>query len=322
MGDTEKFSGQQSRDSVTNFTCAPQRETLVTTRIPLDQLAYIRVQGADAESFLQGQLSSDLRMVTAQRAQISSYSNPKGRMLAVLQVFRQGDTLVLELHRSVAEATLKRLRMFVLRSKVQLEDAGLPATGLLGAGAPQQLAALGLPIPAEPQDAAEQDGVVVIRRFGTQPRYSLHGRVDGLAALPAGNFDDWRRADLHAGVPTVYPQTRELFVPQMANLDLLGGISFNKGCYTGQEIVARLHYLGQLKRRMFLSRADAADVQPGTPVYDGAGDAQAVGEVVDAVAEEGTTLLTAVLQLNHATSERLALGATDGPRLSLPQALG
>ncbi|WP_240433451.1 CAF17-like 4Fe-4S cluster assembly/insertion protein YgfZ [Solimonas sp. K1W22B-7] len=256
------------------------------------------------------------------RAQLSSYSNPKGRMLAVLALFRHGNDTLLELHRSVAEPTLKRLRMFVLRSKVTLQDctAELPATGLVGESAAGWLESLGLPLPQEPMQSASRDGVVVIRRLGAEPRWSVHGPVAGLESLPAAGFEAWRRADLRAGVPTVYAETREMFVPQMANLDALGGISFNKGCYTGQEIVARLHYLGQLKRRMFLLRAAVA-AKPGEPVYDAAGDGQAVGEVVDAVADGDATLLTAVLQISHAGSEQLALAAIDGPRLGPAQAL-
>lgn len=294
----------------------------MNVRIPLHELAYIRVQGADAESFLQGQLSSDLRLLTPARAQISSYSNPKGRMLAVPTLFRHGNDIILELHRSVAEPTLRRLRMFVLRSRVTLQDdsTALPATGLIGAEAAGLLVALGLPAPEQPMDSAERDGIVVLRRLGATPRWSVHGRLAALDALPAAPWDAWRRADLQAGVPTVYAETRELFVPQMANLDALGGISFNKGCYTGQEIVARLHYLGRLKQRMFLLRSEAT-AQPGMPIYEAGGDGQSVGEVVDAVADGNGTLLTAVLQLAHAGSEQLALGAVDGPRLGRPEAL-
>jgi len=294
----------------------------VTLPIPLDDLAYFRAQGPDVDDFLQGQLSNDLRLLSASRAQLSSYSNPKGRMLAVFHLMRSGDAVLLEVHRSVAEATLKRLRMFVLRSKLTLEDAGLSALGLIGSEA---LQAQGLPVPPQPLDCLEHDGLLVLRRLGALPRYSVHGPAARIAALcaerPGGRPEDWKRAELQAGVPSVYPETRELFVPQMANLDVLGGISFDKGCYTGQEIVARLHYLGQLKRRMFLSRVDAAGVRPGTALYDRAGDAQAVGEVVDAVEENGRTLLTAVLQLTHAESSALSLGASDGPLLDRPQPL-
>lgn len=294
-----------------------------TLAVDLDELAYLRVRGADAVGFLQGQLSSDLRLLTPQRAQISSYSNPKGRMLAVLHLLRQGDDILIEVHRSVAEATLKRLRMFVLRAKLTIEDvsANFPAIGLLGPQAAGSLAALGWEAPAQPLDCAASGDVVIVRRLGQLPRYSVHGPAPALQALreslPAGRFDDWKHADLLAGVPTVYPETRELFVPQMANLDLLGGVSFSKGCYTGQEIVARLHYLGQLKRRLFLLQGETAEPRPGQPLY-AAGESQAVGEIVDSVPEAaGGSLASAVLQLSQAQAPQLHLGAPEGPPLRI-----
>ncbi|MFT4047916.1 MAG: hypothetical protein QM661_14655, partial [Solimonas sp.] len=141
--------------------------------------------------------------------------------------------------------------------------------------------------------------------------YTVLGARTPIAALraqlpAAGDATAWRRADIESGVPVVFMETRDHFVAQMANLDLLGGISFNKGCYTGQEIVARLHYLGQLKRRLFVARIDGAPPAPGSDVL-AAGEAnasgQAVGEIVDAVADGDGALASVVLQL----------GARDAP---------
>lgn len=292
--------------------------------LPIADLAYVRVQGPDAEGFLQGQLSNDLRLLTATQAQLAAYSSAKGRMLAVLLLFRHGDDIVLELHRSLLDSTLKRLRMFVLRSKVVLEDAGasLPALGLIGEDAASGLAAHGLPAPVAPLASASANGITIVRRLGALPRYSLHGPQEALQALqqglPPAEPLDWKRLDMLAGLPTVYPETSDHFVAQMANLDRLGGISFTKGCYTGQEIIARLHYLGQLKRRLFLGHSDVPAASPGQPVYSAGGGGQPVGEVVDAVADgEGRLLVSAVLQLSHAGSSSLALGAADGPALQL-----
>lgn len=292
--------------------------------LPLSGLAYVRVQGPDAEGFLQGQLSNDLRLLTATQSQLAAYSSPKGRMLAVLTLFRHGDDIVLELHRSLLDSTLKRLRMFVLRSKVTLEDAGssLPALGLIGEDAAALLVAQGLPAPSAPLESAGANGVTVVRRLGALPRYSLHGPRDALQGLqreltPADTLA-WKRLDLLAGLPTIYPETSDHFVAQMANLDRLGGISFSKGCYTGQEIIARLHYLGQLKRRMFLGHSPAATAVPGQPVYAAGDDGQAIGEVVDAVDDgNGRLLVLAVLQLGHAGSTPLALDSAGGPPLHL-----
>lgn len=296
--------------------------------VSLDELVYARVSGADAVSFLQGQLSSDLRQLRSGRAQISSYNSPKGRMLAVLHLIADGEAVLIELHRSIAEAVLKRLRMFVLRAKVTIEPTEVRALGFAGAGAQSALRALGLPVPAAPLDCAQDGDLRVLRRLGGAPRYSVLGtpaRIDALAARCPGAprpspatpsalpFAAWRRADIEAGVPVVYAETSDHFVPQMANLDLLGGISFDKGCYTGQEIVARLHYLGQLKRRLFVCRVDGTAPAPGSAIVDGEAAVPA-GEIVDAV-DGDSTLASAVLQLAHAASHALHL--EDGRRLEV-----
>jgi folate-binding protein YgfZ len=232
-----------------------------TASIQLPAQRLILASGPDAQVFLQGQLSSDLRALAPERPQWSSYNSPKGRMLAVLRLFALEDAIALRLHESVAETVLARLRKFVLRSKVTLDLA---------------------------------------------------------AAAPAGAGGDWRREDLLAGVPLVYPVTSEHFVPQMCNLDRLGGVSFDKGCYTGQEIVARLHFLGTLKRRMFLCRSAAAPGGPGTPVYEAGGDGQAVGEIVDSLALDSGYGASVVLQLSHAQSTRLHAGAPGGVAFAAP----
>lgn len=285
------------------------------TAIPFSDLGFLRIEGADAVSFLQGQLSSDLRRLSAARAQISSYNSPKGRMLAVLHLIADGDAVLVELHRSILDATLKRLRMFVLRSKLTITDLSgdVRTLGLIGETAAQTLAGAGLPVPTAPLDCARDDarGLIVLRRLGELPRYSLIGpqaAIDAAAATlgETATFDAWRRADIEAGVPVVYPQTADHFVPQMANLDLLDGIGFDKGCYTGQEIVARLHYLGQLKRRMFVCRIDGAAPASGDDVVSGE-PAAAAGEIVDAVSSDGVTIASVVLQLSHRESTDLRL---------------
>ncbi|TXH06395.1 MAG: folate-binding protein [Nevskiaceae bacterium] len=290
-----------------------------TLLFPLTHLGLIRARGEDARSFLQGQLSNDVRRLDTGLGQLTSYNSPKGRMLAVLQLIADGDDVLIELPRSVLPAVLKRLRLYVLRARLTLDDVSdaMPPLGLAGPQAAALLAAQGLTVPLAPQQCCRAGGRIVLRRLGDTPRYTLYGPPEALDALraawrdlAAGSDDDWRRLDILAGVPTVVPETSDHFVPQMANLDRLGGISFDKGCYTGQEIVARLHYLGQLKRRMFQGRVDGpGTVAPGTDVYD-AEDPQAVGEVVQAVPDGDGQLLSLVLQLNHAQSPSLRLGGT------------
>ncbi|HWU69529.1 MAG TPA: hypothetical protein VN046_11650 [Stenotrophobium sp.] len=298
----------------------------------LPQLGYLRISGADADGFLQGQLCNDIGLLTPRRAQISAYNSPKGRMLAVFHLLRDDGAVLAEVDRGVLEPVLKRLRMFVLRSKVTLEDisAKTGALGLAGAAAPELLAQLELPAPAQALDCIrdEASGLIVVRRFGELPRYTLHGNSGAIAEMMtrlapdavAANPGDWPRQDILAGVPTVYPQTSDHFVPQMANLDLLGGISFSKGCYTGQEIVARLHYLGQLKRRMVICHCEATGVEPGTAVYDG-GEPQAVGEVVQSAPRGPGSVIAIVLQLSHAGSTQLCLGQPQGTPLGAPESV-
>lgn len=283
---------------------------------------YLRASGADAVGFLQGQLSSDLRLVSESRAQISSYNSPKGRMLALPHLIQRNGDILIEIHSSVAAATLKRLRMFVLRAKVVLEDASpttLQAVAIIGAGAEQLLSEHKLPTPSAPLETAFDVSrqISVVRRLGAIPRYSLIGSPEQLDALPftSGHDDidtDWRRADIEAGVPVVTADTSDHFVPQMANLDLLGGISFDKGCYTGQEIVARLHYLGQLKRRLFVVHFEGSPVPPGSEIHT-ADSSGAAGELVDAVADGSGSIASVVLQLAHAQRDDLQLA--DGRKI-------
>lgn len=267
-----------------------------TLAIPLPQLALIEAKGADADAFLQGQLSNDLRRLTASQAQLSTYNSPKGRMLAVLHLTRAGDSILLELHRSILESTLKRLRMYVLRSKVTLTEAAqFSMFGVAGPEAPALLAQLGLPAPAAPLECAWLQDTGVTRRIGEIPRYSIlvpaaqaatwWTRLSALAA--AAEPAQWQLLDIESGVPTVYAQTQDRFVAQMCNLDQLGGISFDKGCYTGQEIIARVHYRGAVKRHMSVLPLAGPAPAPGTRI-----DA---GEVVDAAANpDGSSIALVV----------------------------
>ncbi|MDR3418167.1 MAG: hypothetical protein P4L83_18495 [Nevskia sp.] len=296
-----------------------------TTVTPLLQLGAIRAAGAEADTFLQNQLSNDLRQLVPAHVQLATYNSPKGRVLDLFALRRDGDAIVLEARRDTLPATLKRLRMFVLRAKVTLEEAaGYCALGLAGPQAAELLAGAGLPVPAQDWDCAAAGDLAVIRRPGTVERYTVHAGAERLRtlwpalaqqAVPVGTAA-WRLLDILAGLPSIRPATADHFVAQMLNLDRLGAISFSKGCYPGQEIVARMHYLGNLKRRMFRAHTAAAGVVPGSQLYAAGGDGQAVGEVVDAApCTEGTALL-AVLQLGQ-SGAILRLGNPEGAMLEL-----
>jgi folate-binding protein YgfZ len=295
----------------------------------LSHVGIIRAHGEDANTFLQGQLTNDMRQLDEASSQLSAYCSPKGRVLALLRIFRRADSHYLCLPRALLEPTLKRLRMYVLRSQVTLDDASdrFIHIGLSGPRAESELQPLLERVPARPGEVVSTTVLSVLRVPGPQPRFEIFG--DDLQAMmkvwmaldvraaPVGALP-WALLDVRAGVPAVYPETIEAFVPQMINLHALGGISFNKGCYTGQEVVARMHYLGTLKRRMFRARIEEnVAVKPGDPVHrPGAGDG--VGTVVAAVpSPDGGRELLAVIQLESAPGGELRLFTTSGPLLHL-----
>ncbi len=295
----------------------------------LSHLSLICTTGEDASNFLQGQLSNDIRLVTATHSELAAYCSPQGRMFAVFRVFMRDGVYFLQLPASLMETTLKRLRMFVLRAKVRLDDAdtGWVRIGVSGSNAVAILSDAGLATP-DLVDACVTDGeVTVLRIAGPTPRFELIGRNETMEHLwtqlqmrlaPVGAAA-WSWLDIAAGIPAVLPGTVEQFVPQMANLDLIDGINFKKGCYPGQEIVARMHYLGRLKQRMIRARVETGTRPgPGTLIYAPDFAGQSAGTVVDAQQgpENGFDLL-AVVQISSFKNGELHLASPSGPRLQL-----
>jgi folate-binding protein YgfZ len=298
--------------------------------VDLSHLAVLRADGADAQNFLQGQFSNDIRLVNNMRTQLSAYCNAKGRMFAILLILQGTDgAYYLQLPAALAEATLKRLRMFILRAKVKLDfaDSSIGHIGLSGPNAETLLMnALGN-LPTNTYDCITSDDVTVVRLPGPHARFELFAPVTRLAslwqalsakALPVG-AGPWSWLDIMAGTPVILPGTIEEFVPQMANLELVGGVSFTKGCYPGQEIVARMHYLGRLKQRMFRAHVASNQApQPGNPLYTSDMPDQSAGTVVNAEpAPNGGFDLLAVIQLSSAQHTELHLGSTQGSVLRI-----
>lgn len=300
--------------------------------LDLSHLSLLRAQGEDALSFLQGQTSNDIRQVSETRSQLSAYCNPKGRMLAIFRIFKFGDAYCLQLPAALAEATLKRLRMFVLRAKVKIDlaDAELLRIGLSGPNAQSLVGELLGDAPVAPDDCLAVSGVMCLRLPGPHARFEMVAAPEQITRLwqalvtrvQLAGPSVWSWLDIQAGIPTVLPGTTEEFVPQMANLELVGGVSFTKGCYPGQEIVARMHYLGRLKQRMFRAHVEANEQPlPGTPVFAPDLPGQSTGSVVDAQASpQGGYDLLAVVHLTSHDSGELHLAASNGPRL-IPQSL-
>lgn len=299
------------------------------TLFDLSHLGLIGVRGEDAESFLQGQLTNDIRELSPTHTQLSSHCSPKGRMLASFRVLRLGDTIYLQLPRERLPDSLKRLRLYVLRAKVGLDDCSdtLVRIAIAGDCAQALLEGQGLAVPERDEDLAVTDGVCVLRLPSPAPRFELLGPVEAMTGLwdrlravaTPGDSDLWALHDIRGGIPTVYRETVEAFVPQMVNLQLIDGVSFTKGCYTGQEVVARMQYLGKLKRRMYWAEVEAdSPPQPGDALHaPGSTSEQASGRVVDARATgPGRYELLAVVEIDAAESGEVWLGE-QGPRLRL-----
>ena len=301
----------------------------------LSHLGLIAVGGADAETFLQGQLTCDVRQITPDCSLPGAHCTPKGRVFASFRLFRRGDAYYLELPHELLKPALSRLRQYVLRARATLEDAS-DALARLGVAGPNAAMLVGKVLGAVPDavnsvvvaDIVYPGGVTAIRLPGITPRFELHGAAWDLSAIwnalapnirPVGT-EPWRLLDILAGMPTVYPETMEAFVPQMLNLQLLDGVSFHKGCYTGQEIVARTHYLGKLKRRMYLARVDSpTPPRPGDPLFSPQADAsQNAGQLADAARhpDSGYAVL-AVALIQCAEHGVLQLGDANGPVLRL-----
>jgi tRNA-modifying protein YgfZ len=250
--------------------------------VPLDSLGVLRVRGADSVSFLQGQLSNDVRLLGPDRALLAGYHNPQGRVIALLRLLQlAGDDLLAILPRELVAPVVQRLGKFVLRSKVKLSDESgqWSIGGLIGQANVEQanpgdrVAETVMPetvMPETVNGVARRDGTFVVR-IALRPARWLFVRPAASEAAPeparprgAGGGAPmqgalWERLAIAAGEPEVYAATSEAFVAQMLNLDALGAIAFDKGCYTGQEIIARAHYRGRVKRRMHRFLSDESD---------------------------------------------------------------
>ncbi len=295
----------------------------------LSDYSLIRARGDDTLNFLNGQLSNDIRQLDATRSQLAAWCNPKGRMMVIFRLFRRDKDYLLQLPAALHENTLKRLRMFVLRSKVTLEnvDAELSCFGLSGPEAENRLRESAGFAPRGDNACETLDGMTILSLPGPQPRYEIVAPTttamklwDKLksGASPVGPAV-WAWLDIMAGIPSVHPETSEEFVPQMANLEAVGGVNFKKGCYPGQEIVARMQYLGKLKQRMYRAHfAGERAPRPGEAVYAPDFPGQSAGTVVESQpSPDGGHDLLAVIQIGSADTGELHLENEGGPQLSL-----
>ncbi len=288
---------------------------------PLPHLGVIRVEGADAASFLQGQLTQDFALLQDHQARLAAYLSPKGRMLASFIAFqRSGTELLLVCSRDLLPAALKRLSMFVLRAKARLTDASadFQCWGLAGDAL---LSIAGSALPAWSKADFGPASVVHLYPAEGQPRALLVAPADAPApAGPALAPGLWDWSEVRSGVATLTAPVVDAFVPQMLNYESIGGVNFKKGCYPGQEVVARSQFRGTLKRRAYLAHAPSA-LAVGAEVFAPDDAEQPVGTVVQAAAAPGGGVDALVALQVAAAGGALHAGGVPLTLLPLPYAL-
>lgn len=280
---------------------------------PISHLGVIRVQGDDAASFLHGQLTNDFALLDLHHARLAAFCSAKGRMQASFIGFKRAhDDILLVLSRDLLAQTLKRLSMFVLRAKAKLSDASADfhLQGLIGNAVPHSEQA---PWTLQSEGDAH---IVHLYPAAGHPRALWIAPVSTAAPATTLTAAQWLWSEVTSGVATVSQPVYELFVPQMLNYESIGGVNFKKGCYPGQEVVARSQFRGTLKRRAFIVHAEA-EVQAGTEVFAASDAEQAAGTVVQAApAPQGGWEAIISMQIS-AAPEALTAGSAAGTPLTI-----
>ena len=303
--------------------------------IQLHHSAVIIASGQDAATFLHGQLTNDIQGLSAEQCCLAGYCTPKGRLLATMLVWRSADAVMLLVPNDLQQDLQKRLQMFVMRAKVKFEHVSEQTgmIGIIGSAAAAQLVTWFATLPAQAFACVtnEHGSLLRLADADDQPRYQWVAAADTISAAwpalraAAGELSgqDWALADIHSGIAQITLPTREKFVPQMINFELVGGINFKKGCYPGQEIVARSHYLGKQKRRTVLARVEDVNVTSGMEVFSSDDPSQPCGTVVNAAVNHvggSDCLIEIKTALLHQAPVALSSGAVC-QWLNLPYAL-
>ena len=284
---------------------------------PLAHLGVIRAEGEDAAAFLHGQLTQDFSLLGLSEARLAAFCSAKGRMQASFIAFKRShQEILLVCSRDLLAQTLKRLSMFVLRAKVKLSDASSDWTLLgLAGDAVQALA----PGPHRPWSRSDVGPASIVHLYPADGNARALWVAPAGAPAPAGGalrHEDWLWGEVRSGVATLSLPVFDAFVPQMLNYESLGGVNFKKGCYPGQEVVARSQFRGTLKRRAYLAHS-AGEMKAGQEVFDAADASQPCGIVAQAAAAPQGGF-DAIVSLQVAAADaRLALGQADGPALEL-----
>ncbi len=298
-----------------------------TALVDLSHLGLIYFSGEDAESFLQGQLSCDVKKIHPYLAQYGSYCTPKGRILASFLMWHDGINYVMQMPATLCTNVKKYLSKFVLRSKVQLIDNSetLVRIGISGNKARKLMEEILGTIPDSHLGIIhnEQESILHLG----QDRFEIIAKPErapklweylSSGAVPVGSpYWDW--LEIRAGIPVITPATQEQFIPQMVNLEMIGGVSFQKGCYSGQEIISRTQYLGKIKRRMYLGNIHSnTPIAAGDELYSAEIEDQPSGIIVNAApSPDGGFDVLAVLQISSAVAGKVYWKTLDGPQLEI-----
>ena len=290
---------------------------------PLIHEGVLAVRGADAAKFLQGQLTCNLNYLSDTQASLGARCTQKGRMQSSFRILLEGDGVLMAMATELLEPQLADLKKYAVFSKSKLTDESAAWVRFGIDHGDAALISLGLDLPADTDSVARNDGLIAIRVSPDRAELwvaadqadAIKGKLSAL--LAEGPLNQWLLGQIRAGIGQVMPSTRELFIPQMLNLQAVGGVSFKKGCYTGQEIVARMQYLGKLKRRLYRLALDANELpEPGTQLFSPT-HGSSIGEVVLAANAGQNIELLAVLQAEAAEGGDIHLGALEGPALHL-----
>ncbi len=300
----------------------PQRESQLVLNgsaiYDLSEYSLIRASGEEVVDFLQGQLSNDFAQINANSSQLSSYCSPKGRVLALFRVCQRDDAYFLRINSELLDNTLNRLKMFVMRAKVELEvEDQLILFGASGPEIEQHLQQVFEQLPTNKNEAVQENNTTIIKTNGIHPRFEILAPLEeakstwqklNVHAAPVG-FNASQLFKIQSGIPEFSPVTIETQVPQMVNLEQLNAINFDKGCYPGQEIVARTHYLGKQKKRMYIVDWNGEErAEGGTSLYAGEDkNGEPVGTILyDAEHPDGRIVALAVMRIAAAEgSERI-----------------
>jgi folate-binding protein YgfZ len=294
----------------------------------LTDLSLIEVTGENAADFLHNQLSNDVQHLGAAESRLAAYCSPKGRMLASLLFWKMNSSIFLQISSTLQASIQKRLQMFVMRAKLKLNNVSDDYV-LLGLGGENAATTLQRWFPQLPEIVnAKLDGdngslIRAADAFG-YPRYQWVVKRNVLenfwpeleSKLTHVGNNVWRSAEILAGIPHITDKTQEQFVPQMINFELIGGVNFKKGCYPGQEIVARSQYLGKLKRRMFIAEIQSTNVQAGMEVFSAMDASQPCGMIVNAeVQNHQHTICLVEMKVADREADNIHLGSNIGPAL-------